>query len=304
MAPLIVSDPEIERIPFRIILDAVRAHVDADYRGEAGSPPRNHVALGAGGFTFTTGGDDRHAGFRVYDSFPLPPLALEDQVVAVWDVGTRRLKGLAIGEMLGALRTGALGGVAIERMAPAICHKLAVIGTGLQARTQMIAAMAVRRFSYVSVYSRDPENCRAFAERMQTELSVPVHGAVEARLALEYADVVILATSSREPVIETAWLKPGAHVSTIGPKFRDAHEMPLDLADAATWIASDSPQQIGGQGERHMLHGRPCRAHLRHLGEPGRSKPDMGHSLFLSAGLAGTEVKALAAIVDFLNGEA
>jgi ornithine cyclodeaminase/alanine dehydrogenase-like protein (mu-crystallin family) len=299
----VLSDHDIDRVPFSIILNAVRAHVLADFLGQTISPPRHAAEFGDGGIIFTVGGNADFAGFRAYETFSKPALENDDQLVAVWDRATRRLSGLAIGERLGALRTGALGGAAIDRMAPKQVRKLAVIGAGLQAETQMIAACAVRSFGKIAVFSRAMENREAFAARMELLLKENVGSSGSAELAVRDADVVILATNSSIPVIEPSWLKPGAHVNTLGPKNAFAHELPLDLPDHAALIASDSPQQIAAMGAEHMLHGHPANSRLLHLGDPKVLEVrGQGFSLFLSAGLAGTEVAALAAILKHLDG--
>jgi alanine dehydrogenase len=299
----VLSDRDIDRVPFSVILEAVRAHVLADFLGQTVSPPRHAAEFGDGGLVFTVGGNAEFAGFRAYETFPKPALEKEDQLVVVWDRAARRLSGLSIGERLGALRTGALGGAAIDRMAPKQVRKLAVIGAGLQAETQLIAACAVRSFDEVAVFSRAMENREAFAARMELLLKKNVGSSGSAELAVRDADVVILATNSSTPVIKSGWLKPGAHVNTLGPKMKSAHEMPLDIADAAGLIASDSPQQIAAMGAEHMLHGHPAFSRILHLGDPKMLEArGQGFSLFLSAGLAGTEVAALAAILKHLDG--
>jgi alanine dehydrogenase len=299
----VLSDRDIDRVPFAIILEAVRAHVLADFRGEAVSPPRHVAEFGDGGLVFTVGGNADFAGFRAYETFSKSALEKEDQLVAVWDRASRRLSGLAIGDRLGAMRTGALGGVAIGRMAPETVRKLAVIGTGLQAETQMIAACAVRSFEEIAVFSRAEENRNAFAARMEMLLKEDVRPSGSAELAVRDADIVILATNSATPVIDAGWLKPGAHINTLGPKKKLAHELPLDIADAAGLIASDSPQQIAAMVAEHMLHGHPAAGRLAHLGDPKVLETrGPGHSLFLSSGLAGSEVAALAAVLKHLDG--
>jgi ornithine cyclodeaminase/alanine dehydrogenase-like protein (mu-crystallin family) len=294
----VLNDREIDLVPFSIILDAVREHVLADFQRLTISPPRHAVEFGDGGLVFTIGGTPDFAGFRAYETFQEPALEKEDQLTAVWDRATRRLSGLAIGERLGALRTGALGGVAIDRMAPENVRKLAVIGAGVQAETQMIAACAVRVFDEIAVFSRAKECREAFAGRMKVLLNKEVVGCGSAEQAVNDADVVILATNSSTPVVELGWLKLGAHVNTLGPKKTNAHELPLEIAAGAALIASDSPQQIAAMGAEHMLHGDPASARIMHLGDPKvLEKRAPGLSLFLSSGLAGTEVAALAAIL-------
>jgi ornithine cyclodeaminase/alanine dehydrogenase-like protein (mu-crystallin family) len=294
----VLSDGDIDLVPFSVILEAVRAHILADFQGQTVSPPRHVAEFGDGGLVFTVGGNANVAGFRAYETFSNRALEKEDQLVAVWDRASRRLSGVAIGDRLGALRTGALGGVAIDRIAPKKVRRLAVIGAGLQAETQMIAACALRSFDEISVFSRAKENCEAFAARMELLLKRDVRPRGSAELAVRGADVVILATNSSKPVIDAGWLKPGAHVNTLGPKKKSGHELPLDIAVRAALVASDSPQQIAAMGAEHMLHGHPASSRILHLGDPKiLEERGQGSSLFLSAGLAGTEVAALAAIL-------
>jgi ornithine cyclodeaminase/alanine dehydrogenase-like protein (mu-crystallin family) len=298
----VLSDRDIDRVPFSVILNAVRAHVLADFLGQTVSPPRHAAEFGDGGLVFTVGGNADFAGFRAYETFSKPALEKEDQLIAVWDRATRRLSGLAIGERLGALRTGALGGVAIDRMAPEKVRKLAVIGAGLQAEAQMIAACAVRSFGEIAVFSRTKESRAVIAARMELLLKKDVRPTGSAEQAVRDADVVILATNSSTPVIDAGWLKPAAHVNTLGPKKASAHELPLDLAVSANLIASDSPQQIAAMGAEHMLHGHSAYSRIMHLGDASiLEEREPGLSLFLSSGLAGSEVAALAAALGHLE---
>jgi ornithine cyclodeaminase/alanine dehydrogenase-like protein (mu-crystallin family) len=299
----ILSDHDIDRVPFSIILEAVRTHVLSDFRGETVSPPRHAAEFGDGGIVFTVGGNADVAGFRAYETFATPALEKEDQLIAVWDRATRRLSGISVGERMGALRTGALGGVAIDRMAPEKVSKLAVIGAGVQAETQIVAACSVRSFDEIAVYSRGEEKRETFAARMKALLKTNVLASGSAERAVSDADVVILATSSCIPVIEFGWLKLGVHVNTVGPKTRAAHELPLEVARFAVRIATDSPQQIGALGDEHMLAGTDAAGRIQHLGDPASQQSGKGtNSLFLSAGLAGSEVAALKGVLDWLEG--
>lgn len=298
----VLFDHDIDQAPFSVIFEAVRRHIYADFRGETVSPPRHVAEFGDGGIVFTIGGSEDAAGFRAYETFPFPKLASEDQIVAAWDRTTRRLMGIAVGERLGALRTGALAGVAIDCLSAPKVQKLAVIGTGLQAETQIIAAAHVREIQDIAVFSRSQAGREAFAARMAAKLGREIRAAISAEDAVSGADVVTLATSSEVPVIEAGWLEPHALVITLGPKTKSAHELPLELADAASIIVSDSPQQIAAMGVDHMLHGSRAYENIRHLGDLGVSATaGSGPALFLSAGLAGTEVAALAAIVSYLE---
>jgi len=296
----ILQEEDLNAIPTRVFLDAVRAQIEADARGEAIAPPRHTVNFDPGALVFTCGGNKEVAGFRVYDTFPKAKNAKEDQLVVAFDRESAKLKGIAIGERLGAIRTGCLGGVAIDKLVPENpIEKLALIGTGMQAQTQLEAILTLRKISKVSVYSRSMEKRGVFAANMANKFGVNITPSTSAERAVSDADVVILATNSSKPVIETSWIKEGAHISTLGPKFVDRHELPLDIAERCQLVVSDSPQQIKGQGEKHMFH--DAALDVQHLGAGAFSRGAGDLTLFLSAGLAGTEVTALRAAIDHLD---
>ena len=303
----LLHDADLIDLPPGPLLAAVRDHLRADHEGRAIAPPRHRVEMGgdrAGALVFTAGGDARSVGFRAYETLPAPERpaeAPEDQIVACWDRATARLRGLAVGARLGALRTGALGGAALG--ATRAGHgplDVGVVGCGMQAATQLWAAADTAAISRVHVLCRTPARREAFAAELRRDLGLDTVPSETAEAAVRGRDVVILATTARAPVIEADWIAPHAHVTTVGPKRADAHEMPLELAARAALIVSDSPAQIAAQAD-HMLAGDPAMAGLAHLGAHlGSAAPAVpqGIALYLSAGLAGPEVACLRAILD------
>jgi alanine dehydrogenase len=293
----ILSDVDIDRVPIAPLVAAVRAQIIADVNGEAVAPPRHIVSFAQGGLVFTIGGDRQIAGFRAYQTFAKPGHPADDQIIAAWDQDTGEMLGLAVGNKLGALRTGVIGAVAADVLAPAAARSLAVLGTGRQAETQLLAVSSIRDFADIRIYGRRPDAATAFAAKLSARIDRPVVAFTEARGAVEGADVVILATTSEAPIVEPAWVAPHAYVATLGPKSQDAHELPLELAARAKIIATDSPQQIAGMGDSHMLAGHESYKRIKHLGAlaAGDAPRSDGPALFLSIGLAGTEVACLAA---------
>ena len=110
----ILNDADIDRLPLAPLIAAVRAHIVADAKGQAVAPPRHIVGFGNGNLIFTIGGDRRLAGFRAYQTFAKPGHPADDQVIAAWDRDTGEMLGLALGNRLGALRTGCVGAVAVD----------------------------------------------------------------------------------------------------------------------------------------------------------------------------------------------
>lgn len=299
----VLYDAQIDQVPLSIIDRAIRDHLIEDAQGLAVAPARHGVEFPNGSIIFTTGGSGLQAGFRAYETFAMASRKSRrgDQIVVVWDRASCRLKGVALGNRLGAVRTGVLGGVAVDVMAGKAARVCGIVGAGAQAETQIRAASLVRQLEDVRVFSRNAANRSDFAERIGKAVSLNVRAVASARECVEDADIVILATSARTPVVDADWIGPTAHVTTVGPKSRDGHELPLTLAARAAVIASDSPQQIERQGDRHML-GEDERATIVHLGELAQGfDPDVsrGITLYLSTGLAGTEVAALDAALAY-----
>ncbi len=287
-----------------VAIDAVEKVFSAPARDEVVAPPRHHVAFpGRGVLVFTGGGvlgDNPLAGFRIFESYVVPG---QTQLVPVWSADDGRLKGLFLGKRLGAICTGAIGGVAIRHMSSPDARVVGVVGSGQQARTQLAAAVAVRDITLARVFSRDEAHRAEFAEEMQRELGIEVEPVGSVREAVGDADIVLCATSSPEPVVSAADLKPGAHVNTLGPKDVDAHELAFDVAEVARVIATDSREQANAYAVPFFLEGSGHEQRMIELSDIVAGKVSgrgaAGETtLFCSVGLAGTEVAVASAIFD------
>ena len=296
MAVRVLTDADVaRRVSMPAAIDAIEAALARRAQGRFVTPPRHYVGNERGALAFTIGGDaaDGVIGFRVY-AMGFPGGSRDDQLVAVYDAASGRLKGLVAGSWLGELRTGAIGGVAIKHAARPDAATLALIGSGGQARTQLLAAAAVRELRDVRVYSRDAARRLAFAEEMTERAGVAVRPAASPEEAVRDADIVITATSSRAPVLDVALLRPGMHVSMLGAKQRDASELDPAVAGRATAIVTDSPAQLESPVPS-FLAGTPDAGRVTDLashvagGPPVRASAD-DITLFLSVGLSGTEV--------------
>ena len=289
-----------------VAINALDAAFLARARDQMISPPRHHVSFSnRGDLVFTVGGmlgEKPLAGFRVYETFD----GVEhSQIVAAWSVEDAKLKGIVLGERLGNIRTGAIGGVAIRHLSSPDAKIVGILGSGAQARTQLAAATTVRQITSARVYSRDEKNRTTFAQEMERELGIEVRPVGSVLDAARDADIVICATTSSTPIIHASDLKPGVHVNTVGPKTQRGYELGLDIADVADVIATDSPEQtrayaspffLAGSGNEHRMADLADIIAKREIGR--RSSQDT--TLFCSVGLAGTEVVVASAIIDLL----
>lgn len=142
--------------------------------------------------------------------------AKDSYFILLFDGERGDLLALVAGRDLNVWRTGAPGGVACKYLAPNGADQLGLIGSGRQARGQLVAiTRAVPSLRKVKVFSSTKEHRDAFAKEMTAWLGVEVEAVERERAAVENMPIVSLATSSRSVVIEPQWIKPGALVVSI-----------------------------------------------------------------------------------------
>lgn len=294
--PILTDDDVYAQFDYETVVDAMRDAFVERAAGTLEAPPRWYVDAGAGELVFTVGaatGPTNASGFRVYGNYS-DSGDDQTQLVAVFDATSGTFEGLLVGHATGGLRTGGIGGVAIDALAPADSETLGVLGSGFQARTQVGAASAVREFEEILVYSPTAENRTTFAETVADDVDPPVRAVDEPEPVVRAADALICATDSETPVFDPDWLESGMHVTTIGPRFEDAHELPLEVVDRADVITTDSLPQVDDYDRPYIASGTD-RERMVELADV-LEKPELGRTsddditLFCSVGLAGTEV--------------
>jgi ornithine cyclodeaminase/alanine dehydrogenase-like protein (mu-crystallin family) len=121
------------------------------------------------------------------------------------------------GRLITEMRTGAVSAVATKLLARPDSSILAILGSGVQARSHLEALRLVRQFREIRVWS--PRNAAAFADRFELRLARSPEDAVVG------ADVVVVATASQAPVLRGDWLSPGAHINAVGAPRPDWREL-------------------------------------------------------------------------------
>ncbi len=164
-------------------------------------------------------------------------------LVPLFSADSGDLLALVEADYLGQMRTGAASGLATRLLARADARRVAVIGAGLQARTQLEAIAAVRRLESAQVFSRSEDHRGQFAREMSERLKMPVHAAASAEAAVRGADVIVTATNTSLPVVEGRWISPGAHINAIGANFPRNRELDFETVNRAALIAVDSVAQ-------------------------------------------------------------
>ncbi len=157
--------------------------------------------------------------------------------VLLYDAATARPLATIEANHLGQIRTGAASAVATDLLARKDAAVLGVIGTGFQAQTQIEAIRVVRDIREVRVWSRSPERREAFAVKMNARATATAEEAIRG------ADIIVTATFAKDPVLEDAWVSPGAHVNAIGSNNPLRREIPAELVQRAALIAVDAIDQ-------------------------------------------------------------
>ena len=218
--------------------------------------------------------------------------------VLLFDGETGVLRALVDASAITATRTAAVSGVATRALAREDARELAILGSGVQARSHLEAMAAARPFERARVWSRTAEHAAAFVA--EAEVSFPVEAVGSAEEAVRAADVVVTATSSPEPVVRRDWLAPGAHVNAVGSSIATARELDADTVVASALFA-DARESMVNEGGDYLFAVREAGIgpdHIRaELGEvltgsgQGRLADDE-LTVFKSLGLAAEDLAA------------
>jgi ornithine cyclodeaminase len=243
---LILSDADVRRaLSMRAAIESQRRAFASLATGDAELPLRTPVRVPAAKavtlfMPARVGGD---LGGKIVSLFPHNPargLALVQGVLLLIDAATGQPAALLAAASFTALRTGAASGLATDLLAVPGARTAAVLGTGVQAATQLLAVCAVRPVEWVRVFSRDPGHVAAFIARMQPEVGAALVPAASPAEAVRGADVVCAATTSPTPVFDGRVLAPGAHVNGVGSYTLDMREIDTATVRRAGRVFVDS----------------------------------------------------------------
>jgi alanine dehydrogenase len=214
--------------------------------------------------------------------------------VGLFDGKTGALVALMQADYLGQMRTGAASGVATQYMARPDASEVGLFGSGKQARTQCQAVCRVRKVRRVQVYSPNEEHRSQFAREMSELCQTEVVPVPRPELAAEDKDIVITATTSREPVLNGHWLAEGTHVNAVGSNFLGKAELDAVAVRRCESIVVDSKDQArleAGDFTQALEEGSIHWADIHELGQvivgryTGRAHPQ-DVTLFKSLGIA------------------
>jgi ornithine cyclodeaminase/alanine dehydrogenase-like protein (mu-crystallin family) len=215
--PLWLSESDVRAaLPMTELIDAMEAALIAFSAGRVVQPVRTVFGIRERCFFGLMPALDSDAsilGAKLVTRFPentAKGLDSHQAVIVLFDPASGALLAVTDGRYITEARTAAVSAVSVRHMARPDAKVLAILGSGVQARSHLEALPLVRDFGEVRAWSPNPARLREFvAARHVTACDSAEH-------AVRDADVVVLATSSITPVIEDAWVAPGTHVIAVG----------------------------------------------------------------------------------------
>jgi alanine dehydrogenase len=297
--PIYIKDADVlEFLDMPSCIQALRDAFAEEAKGQANIVPRTRWPFGSVRLNVMGGGERATKRFAVkcYGGGAFHVLYYTED---------KGLLAIIEANVLGQIRTGAASAVATEKMAMPGASRVGLIGTGRQARTQVLALKAIGMLTELAVAGRDRARLDAFCDRLAKETGALVCAAPSAEEAVSDADIVITATGSAEPVLKQAWLAPGAHVNAIGANAANRREVDADCVLKATLVVTDHIEQakteagefidLAQAGRFDWTTVKPL---YQIVTEPRIAHDGAAHTLFKSLGVGLEDVAAAAIIYD------
>jgi ornithine cyclodeaminase len=210
-----------------MVMDAVEDSFRLHHQGQTNLPHKTVLDLGerergrGNAMPAYVGGEYDVFGIKWIAGFPKNPVLHGLPRATGFFVLNDSWKGIPLAIMdctwLSAMRTGAVTGVGAKYLARMDSESVAMIGAGVQARTQLEALkVALPGLQQVRVYDIRRETAETYATEMAEKLSMEVRAVDNAELAVRDADVVVTVTVADEPIVKDAWMKPGSFFSAVG----------------------------------------------------------------------------------------
>jgi ornithine cyclodeaminase len=156
------------------------------------------------------------------------------------------------------LRTGLAGAVAADRLAPKSIGTVGILGSGVQARYQLLCLALVRKIGRVMVWGRSKEHVSQYVQEMQLRHGIKMEVADSPEALVRQSALLITITASRSPIVRADWMQPGLHITAVGADFPGKQELDAAVLERADRLFCDRLDQCRRLGElQHWKSERP-----------------------------------------------
>jgi ornithine cyclodeaminase len=303
MSVLILNEEDVQRLlPMNACIEVMERAFIALARGEVEQPlrtifrPPNLKGVMALMPTFR-GGEAPLFGLKAICVFPGNAAIGKDAhqgAVILFDGTTGELRAIANASAITAIRTAAVSGLATRVLANQDAATLAIIGAGVQARAHLDAIACVRKLQRVFIAAGHQESAERFARSMKSHVDCEIEPVGSPEAAVREADIIVTATTSREPVVHRDWVRPGAHINAVGTFSPRARELDTATMTTSSIFVDRRESALNEAGDYLIAAGEGAigpESILAELGEvltgkhPGRTTADE-ITVFKSLGLA------------------
>jgi ornithine cyclodeaminase/alanine dehydrogenase-like protein (mu-crystallin family) len=245
------------RLTYEVCIPIVRQAMIAFSRGETKQLLRSIMSLSEGRlFGVMPGAMGAHAAFgakliSVFHGNFARGVQSHQGLVILFDPESGAPVCVLDAAEITAIRTAAASAVATDALARQDARRLALLGYGEQAATHARSIAKVRDLESIVVWGRSPARVQNFAERMQSELAIPVAPAADVQTAVADADIICTVTSAAEPILQGDWVQPGTHVNLVGSSYAGPCEVDNGLVVRSRFIA-DSREGVLNQGAEFL----------------------------------------------------
>jgi len=255
---LIVSDRQVaELLPMQECIAVMEEALTALARGEAEQPLRtifkpSDVRGVMAMMPAFRRGDEPLFGLKAICVFPGNASIGKDAHqggVMLFSGETGELLALVNASAVTAIRTAAVSGVATQLLAREDAKKLAIIGAGVQARSHLEAIACVRSIQRARIAAHRFDKAQAFVDEVQGKFAFPIEAVRTAEDAVRDANLIVTATTARDPVIKREWISPGAHINAIGTFSPKAREIDSATMAAATLFVDRRESALNEAGD-------------------------------------------------------
>jgi ornithine cyclodeaminase len=258
MKILILNHDEVSKLlPIKECIPVMREALIALAAGKVHLPLRSIIrppeAKGLLGLMPSyVSGDHAAYGLKAVCLFPGNPALGKDAhqgAVLLFSAETGELLALMNASAITAIRTAAATGVATDLLARVDASQLAILGSGVQAHTHLIAMAEVRAIKHCRIASRHIEHAHQFANEMRQNVSFAIEPVATVAEALDGADLIVTATNSAEPIVKREWISDGAHLNLVGACFPTAREVDSETMAAASLFVDRRESALNEAGD-------------------------------------------------------
>ncbi|MHB2035359.1 MAG: ornithine cyclodeaminase family protein [Nitrososphaerales archaeon] len=228
MKTLVLNREEIEKLlPMSECIEIIEEMFKDLALGKGTLPQRSILPLpnGKGAIALMPGFLDNVVGAKIMTLFSgnvETQYETHQGAVLLFDSENGSLLGIMDSTSITGMRTAAASAVATKTLAREDSTNLAILGSGFQAASHLVAMQLVRKITSVKVWSRNYEHAKEFSRMFD---QVEIEPVISVKEAVETADIICTTTRSSQPVLNGEWIREGAHINAVGAYAPSSREL-------------------------------------------------------------------------------